>query len=252
VSAFVVTSEDVLCLAPEHSACRSNILDYFAGQRSRVPDDHVLFPLEYYAGEAAGTAGKGAQAQQHQCASALLMRQLCWEMGFANDDHLLYVTGQRSDIIDLYPELEVYRDVTGMFKFMTLAAPGRLPDVQQWFAKDAKMQWRAIDDKFAVRAFGQDVKLALPDGLAAPRKEGFLAALFRSRCLYASSRVCKGSTWCRSGVLKRLYRVLLVFARVCRLCTLLTALACVPPSLAVGRARAYAAERTRRPCAASR
>jgi len=176
VTAFVVASEDMLLLAPEHSTCRSNILEYFAGQRARIPDDHVMFPLENM-GE---VLGKGAAPQQHCCASGLLIRQLCWEMGFANDDHLLYVTGQRSDVVDLYPELEVYRDVTCMFKFMTLAAPGTLPDVKQWCAKDAKLTWKAADDRFVLRCFGQEVKLALPEGLAAPKKESFLANLFRS------------------------------------------------------------------------
>lgn len=178
ITAFVVASEDMLLLAPEHSTCRSNILEYFAGQRARIPDDHVLFPLEYTAADAGG--GKGQQPQQHCCASGQLMRQLCWEMGFANEDHLLYVTGQRSEVTDLYPELEAYRDVAGMFKFLTLAAPGTLPDVKQWYAKEAKMAWKAADDKLVVRCFGQEVRLALPDGLAAPRKESFLATLFRS------------------------------------------------------------------------
>ena len=76
-------------------------------------------------------------------------------MGWANEEHLEYVTGQRSEIVDLYPELEIYRDVTCMFKLMTLAAPGSLPDVKHWFAKDAKMTWKAVDDKFVIRCFGQ-------------------------------------------------------------------------------------------------
>lgn len=179
ITAFVVASEDMLLLAPEQSTCRSNILEYFAGQRARIPDDHVLFPLEYTAAEAGGPKG-APQPQHHCCASGLLMRQLCWEMGFANDDHLLYVTGQRCEIMDQYPELEVYRDVTAMFKFLTLAAPGTLPDVKQWWARDAKMAWKASDDRFVVRCFGQEVRLALPDGLAAPKRESFLATLFRS------------------------------------------------------------------------
>eukprot|EP00960_Hanusia_phi_P029240 747854-Hanusia_phi.AAC.2 len=171
-SAYVVVTEDMLLFAPEFCTCRSSILEYLTNVRSQVPDDHVLFPMEYYESD--------TNQNQHPCGSAQLMKQLCWEMGFLNDDLYLYVTGQKCEIVDFYPELAFYRDVVALFKFLTLNAPTGLPDVKQWTATDAKISWKLVDERFSAKIFGMDMKLTLPEGMQGTKKENFLVQLFRS------------------------------------------------------------------------
>ncbi len=48
---------------------------------------------------------------------------------------------------------------------------------------DADVCWRTLTyaGTLVMGWFGQEIKLALPDGLAAPKKESFLATLFGTR-----------------------------------------------------------------------
>ncbi len=50
-----------------------------------------------------------------------LLSQLCWEVGFPKNDGILgpYLAGTFREMLDFYPELEAYRDVAFMFKWMT-------------------------------------------------------------------------------------------------------------------------------------
>ena len=105
---------------------------------------------------------------------------MCWEVGFPDDDVALYVTGQRPEMLDCYPELEAYRDVVFWLKyFASTATP---PEVKGWQQKDARLAWRFADGCFSVRAFGKELRPEPPgDGVKeASYKESFLAQLFKS------------------------------------------------------------------------
>jgi hypothetical protein len=151
VGAFVVVTEDMLFHDAQLCACRSMVLEYFTGQRARVADDHVIFGWEH-----APDVGPCAK----------LVEQMRLEIGFPKEDEALYVAGTHSDLLDLYPEFEAYRDIVFLFKYMSCWAPGAEPVVKQWTHKDARLAWKAEHGRLSVRAFGKELRLELPPGMA--------------------------------------------------------------------------------------
>ena len=96
------------------------------------------------------------------------------------DDLALYVSGQRPELIDNYPEFEVYRDVVFWLKFFSSTA--QLPEAKVWFQKDSRLTWRFSDGYFSIRAFGRELKPEPPAEAVkeASHKGSFLAQLFKS------------------------------------------------------------------------
>jgi len=73
------------------------------------------------------------------------MKQVCLEMAFpcgANTDLGMYLSGDRPDLIDFYPELALYRDIVFLFKYMMTSKVEDLPELRNWHQKHAKLQWR--------------------------------------------------------------------------------------------------------------
>jgi hypothetical protein len=167
VGAFVVVTEDMLFHDAQLCACRSMVLEYFTGQRARVADDHVIFGWEH-----APDVGPCAK----------LVEQMRLEIGFPKEDEALYVAGTHSDLLDLYPEFEAYRDIVFLFKYMSCWAPGAEPVVKQWTHKDARLAWKAEHGRLSVRAFGKELRLELPPGMAgaAGERRSFFQMLFQS------------------------------------------------------------------------
>lgn len=129
---------------------RPQVLDYFTQQRLTIRDDHILFRWE----------------KDMDCDSALvtLLDQVCLEIGFNRDypskDFLsYYATGEFPSIIDFYPELEVYRDIIFIFKFMQTPSNEALPEIKYWYPADARLTWTYDREKkrFTVKGFGGKV-----------------------------------------------------------------------------------------------
>lgn len=125
-SVFRTQSEDLIFFTPELVTTRTRILDYFTAQREIIKDDHLIFQFEI---------------NMLPGNIVTLFEQLCWEIGFPNENLPLYVTGEQTEIIYNYPELEYYRDIVFMFKFLMTPDINALPEIKPWMQKDAKLTW---------------------------------------------------------------------------------------------------------------
>jgi hypothetical protein len=83
---------------PHLVATRTAVLDYFVALKRDVTPDRHMFNFEH---------------SSIPAAENFLCDQLCVEFGFTNDSTILplYVTGQRSELPDLFPELHILRDI---------------------------------------------------------------------------------------------------------------------------------------------
>ena len=73
-----------------------------------------------------------------------LLQQLCFDMGFSErDDYLpMYLSGELTEMLDFFPEMEYYRDIIFTFKFMMAPTGEAFPAVKPWvipLSNDPKM-----------------------------------------------------------------------------------------------------------------
>ena len=54
----------------------------------------------------------------------------------------LYLTGERPELLLLYPELGHFRDLVFLFKLFMCPAMSMLPERGRWRAADARLRWR--------------------------------------------------------------------------------------------------------------
>jgi hypothetical protein len=125
-SAFRQQSEDLIFYTPDLITTRTRVLDYFTAQREIIKDDHLIFQFET-------TMLPGALTS--------LLDQLCWEIGFPTENLPLYITGEQTEILYNYPELEYYRDIAFMFKYLMTPDASALPEFKPWMQKDARLTW---------------------------------------------------------------------------------------------------------------
>jgi hypothetical protein len=146
---FAVQSEFMLLTSPELVSARTKVLDYFQAQSKHVPPDHMIFNFE-------SSTQLGALEQ--------LLDQVCWEMGFPAENFGEYVSGELSEIIDNYPELEYYRDIVFLFKMLMSPTTAQLPEIKPWKPFDAKLEWSfKRDSGFTIRGFGKQLKIVIPE-----------------------------------------------------------------------------------------
>ena len=97
VGDFAHESTNMLMADPYLVAARSQVLDYFASVHKSVEAHHVMFKFD--------------QSDEVSEGDANLVEQVCVQMGFSRDDAEAkelagqYLTGQKSEIIDVFPEL---------------------------------------------------------------------------------------------------------------------------------------------------
>ncbi len=168
VGMFVEASEELLLPSPELCTCRSAVLDYFTCLRSRVPDEHVLFSFK----------------QQPGVDPVLgLLSQMCWEIGFPSGDDLgKYISGERGEVLDMYPELAIYRDVTFLWKW--LCCPPNSNGVPLQMAcqhRDMVLVWRWGVNGLEARALGGREMKITTSSSSDTRREGLLRMFMSSR-----------------------------------------------------------------------
>jgi hypothetical protein len=161
---------------PELITARTQVLDYFVQQRLTIRDDHILFRWE--------------KEMETDTAACMLLDQVCLEIGFPREGPNFptkeyvshYLTGELPQVIDFYPELEVYRDIVFIYKFMMTPSAENLPDIKYWLPSDARLQWRFSPSdnpdkkrgKFSVSGFGNKVLkpyALMPEGHKRGKKE---------------------------------------------------------------------------------
>ncbi len=125
-SAFRAQSEDLIFFTPDLITTRTRVLDYFTAQREFIKDDHLIFQFE--------TSMLPGNINT-------LLEQLCWEIGFPSENLPPYITGEATEILYNYPELEYYRDIVFLFKYLMNPDPNVLPEVKPWMQKDARLSW---------------------------------------------------------------------------------------------------------------
>lgn len=107
-------------------------------QKGVVPD-HIIFKFDHSDEVCEGDAN--------------LVNQVCVQMGFARGDAEkkelagLYLTGMRSELIDVFPELGVFRDIVFYFKLVMVPTLEELPELKRWTAREAALAWSCKVDK---------------------------------------------------------------------------------------------------------
>jgi hypothetical protein len=146
---------------------RTQVLDYFTQQRLTIRDDHILFRWE--------------RDMDTDLALVQLMEQVCLEIGFPhvfqNREQLsMYVTGELPALIEFYPELEVFRDIVFLFKFMQTPTVEALPEIKYWLPTDARLAWKYNVEKrrYSVSGFGNKLLkpyAMMPEGAKRGKQE---------------------------------------------------------------------------------
>jgi len=145
---FAAQSQFMKFSTPELVVARTKVIDYFTSQANLVVPDHRIFCFE--SSHALGNL-------------EALLRQLCWEIGFPEPDLALYVTGEKTEILDSFPEFLYYRDVVFMFKFMMSPTSDALPEIRPWHVVDARLNWSfSPENGFVVRAFQRSLRCTIP------------------------------------------------------------------------------------------
>jgi len=159
---FEEVSETLLLVAPEYVTLRTLVLDYFRSVRRVVDDDHVIFQFD--------------TSMDCSTGDRLLMEQVGLSLGVKGakrEAHLL-ITGERTDLAELYPELSWFRDVVFLWKMLLLPG-GEGPPQKQWRAADSILSWSWAKDQYVVHGFG--VNLSPNVKKKAQQGGGFLARL---------------------------------------------------------------------------
>ncbi|KNC77575.1 hypothetical protein SARC_09968 [Sphaeroforma arctica JP610] len=112
-----------------------------------------------------------------------LLQQLCWEIGFKPDRIAQYVSGEQREMLLNFPEMEYYRDIVFMFKFMMTPTSSALPPIRPYNQNHADLTWRWKGDKepvWEVKAFEQVLLCTPPTTDKEKDKKGLWARLMKS------------------------------------------------------------------------
>ncbi|KYK65659.1 EF hand domain-containing protein [Toxoplasma gondii TgCatPRC2] len=143
ISGFAEESSFLLLYDPVYATARTQILDYFSALRREVPWSHVMF-----AWEKGLHLGEGDRLFLEHVA-------VSWAFPRQRPSVELYMSGEKSDIADLFPEFVYLRDLVFMFKALMTPAANALPDLRRWSVADATLRWRfdPTEERFSVTAF---------------------------------------------------------------------------------------------------
>mmetsp|Transcript_25879 Transcript_25879/g.77963 ORF Transcript_25879/g.77963 Transcript_25879/m.77963 type:complete len:1143 (+) Transcript_25879:198-3626(+) len=127
---YDVESRHSAFVDPYLCAMRTNVLDYFAGLRAAITAGRFIFAFER-----ADVLGPGERA---------LLHQLCLQTSTPLlDQPEVYLTGERQDLVHIYPELACFRDVVFLFKVLQVPTSDALPDLQAWRPEDCSLAWQS-------------------------------------------------------------------------------------------------------------
>ena len=136
---------------------RTQCLDYFQSIHRLLDNDHMMFKWE--------------RSMECSAAEKNFMRQLCVQDGFECDGLAAYWVNQKRAVLDLYPELRAFRDISMLLKFMMSPSVEDLPQIHRWQAEDAELTWsfknvksgEDVTTTFEVRAFEREIKPSWPE-----------------------------------------------------------------------------------------
>ncbi|CAJ1373459.1 unnamed protein product [Effrenium voratum] len=138
---FKAASATLLLVAPECQALRSLVLDYFDSVRRSISEDHVVFSFDQQM-----TCGEGDTAWVEQMG-------LCLGLDSARREAACLLTGERPELLELFPEIAWFRDTVFLWKMLLLPAC-QCPPMQQWRAADSLLKWQYKKGRFEVVGFG--------------------------------------------------------------------------------------------------
>ncbi|CAK8986138.1 unnamed protein product [Durusdinium trenchii] len=168
--AFQEASETLLLVAPEYQALRTLVLDYFDSISRCVTNDHMIFSFD-----------KGMMCGEGDCE---LVEQigLCLGLDAARREAPQLLTGERPELLELFPELAWFRDTVFLWKMLLLPAC-QCPAVQKWRASDSSLKWQYKKGRFEVIGFQTTLT---PEAKAS--KPGFLQGVLRWFGQYESDK----------------------------------------------------------------
>uniref|UniRef100_A0A0G4IG68 ubiquitinyl hydrolase 1 n=1 Tax=Chromera velia CCMP2878 TaxID=1169474 RepID=A0A0G4IG68_9ALVE len=142
ITYFADESEFLFCPEPHLHSARVQILDYFSALRDIVSEDHLVFGFERKM-----ELGEG---------DAALLDQMCLQWGFPRHPSVLplYLTGERSELGEIVPELWWFRDLVFAFKALMNPQAESLPEAKRWAMPDAKFLWQWHPKKGAFEVTG--------------------------------------------------------------------------------------------------
>ncbi|CAJ1360695.1 unnamed protein product, partial [Effrenium voratum] len=120
---------------------RSLVLDYFDSVRRSISEDHVVFSFDQQM-----TCGEGDTAWVEQMG-------LCLGLDSARREAACLLTGERPELLELFPEIAWFRDTVFLWKMLLLPAC-QCPPMQQWRAADSLLKWQYKKGRFEVVGFG--------------------------------------------------------------------------------------------------
>eukprot|EP00930_Biecheleria_cincta_P042954 TRINITY_DN29551_c0_g1_i1.p1 TRINITY_DN29551_c0_g1~~TRINITY_DN29551_c0_g1_i1.p1 ORF type:complete len:4122 (-),score=701.34 TRINITY_DN29551_c0_g1_i1:256-12621(-) len=163
-------SETLLLVAPEYQALRALVLDYFESVRNVLRDDHIVLSFDK---DLSCSAGDYALIEQIG---------LCLGLDGARREAPLLLSGERPEILELFPELGWFRDVVFLWKMLLLPASAS-PAEQNWRSSDTSLRWMWKSGRFEVHGFGS-TKLS-PEALLS-KEQNFIQGVLRWFGQYSS------------------------------------------------------------------
>eukprot|EP00434_Breviolum_minutum_P025505 symbB.v1.2.022536.t1/scaffold2007.1/size92683/1 len=138
---FHSASETLLLVAPEYQALRTLVLDYFDSVSRCVAAEHMIFSFDK-----SMACSEGEMTLVEQIG-------LCLGLDAAKRDAPRLLTGERPELIELFPELAWFRDTVFLWKMLLLPAC-QCPAVQKWSSADSLLKWQYRKGRFEVIGFG--------------------------------------------------------------------------------------------------
>lgn len=91
---------------------------------------------------------------------AALVAQLCVQVGFPRDvEDGEYLSGQRSELYDDFPEAAWLRDVAFLTKLLLVPALEALPEPAAWRPSHARLDWKVLPPTLRIKArFGNELR----------------------------------------------------------------------------------------------
>ena len=117
------------------------VLDYFDSVQRCVADDHLVFRFDESLG-----CGAGDTAFVEQVG-------LCLGLDGARREAPRLITGERPELLELFLELQWFRDVVFLWKMLLLPIEEG-PEQRNWRIADAALRWHWDGKRFVVKGFG--------------------------------------------------------------------------------------------------
>eukprot|EP00919_Chromeraceae_sp_WS-2016_P010528 GHVR01024575.1.p1 GENE.GHVR01024575.1~~GHVR01024575.1.p1 ORF type:complete len:1627 (+),score=452.86 GHVR01024575.1:727-4881(+) len=145
---FADECEFMLCPDPHLHTARVQVLDYFSDIRDSMSSDHLIFEWE--------------SSMELSVGDSALLSQIVTQWGFNPNPALLpyYMTGEKSDIGELTPELFWFRDLVFAFKALMNPKADNIPELRRWEVHESRLVWsvNTKSRKVEVKSFGKTLE----------------------------------------------------------------------------------------------